>query len=227
MTSPNDRSATVRRWTIGALATALLGGLLLATAAAPAASAATVSTVSAAQAVPEGLSIAITDGKAETVSGASTTYTVTVTNRGTEPVTGELVVAVPSFVTVEKAEGSHLDKAEAAWTVTVAPGATERRRAAVTIRNIPATEVRVNTLATLYDSADRSRILVRATDAKAIRGVTDPAHTVGQKPATVRSATNDPMVIVIAVSAGAVALAVAVVGAVVFRRRRGGATTGS
>lgn len=215
------------------MATALLGGLLLATAAAPAASAATVSAVSAvsavfaAQAVPEGLSIAITDGKAETASGASTTYTVTVSNRGTEPVTGELVVAVPSFVTVEKAEGSHLDKAEAAWTVTVAPGATERRRAAVTVRSIPATEVRVNTLATLYDSADRSRILVRATDAKAIRGVTDPAHTVGQKPAMVRSATNDPMVIVIAVAAGAVALAVAVVGAVVFRRRRGGAATGS
>lgn len=215
MTSPHNHRATVRRWTIGWTTTVVLGGALLG---APAAAAATAS-----QAAPDGLSIAISDGSAETSSGASSSYTVTVTNRGTTPVTGELVIAVPHFVTFSEAEGARREKADAAWKVTIAPGASERRRASATVGRIPATEVRVTTLATLYDSADRARILVRAADANAIRGVLDPAHTVGQSPRKVGAAPNGPglLGVVVGVGAGAALLAALIVGIVVFRRRRG------
>ncbi|MFB9748483.1 hypothetical protein [Leifsonia shinshuensis] len=209
MNTPHNRRPTLRRWTIVAAA-ALIGSVLLS---APAAS------VAAAQPAPDGLSIAITDGAAETTSGASSNYTVTVTNRGTTPVSAELVVALPPFAAFSEAKGAHVEKTEAAWTVTVAPGSSERRHATADIGRIPAGEVRVTTLATLYASGDRSRILVRAADANAIQGVLDPAHTVGQSPAKVSAAPGDSAVIVV-VSACAVLLALAIVGVVVFRRVR-------
>ncbi|CAM5399469.1 hypothetical protein [Leifsonia shinshuensis] len=224
MNTPHNRRPTLSRSIIVATAAALIGSVLLS---APAASAATVTaaqTVPDGQPAPDGLSIAITDEAAETTSGASSNYTVTVTNRGTTPVSAELVVALPTFAAFSEAKGAHVEKAEAAWTVTVAPGSSERRHATADIGRIPAGEVRVTTLATLYASGDRSRILVRAADANAIQGVLDPAHTVGRHPAKVGAAPGDSAVLVV-VSACAVLLALAIVGVVVIRRvlrRRGG-----
>ncbi|MCI0159387.1 hypothetical protein KNO15_22015 [Leifsonia shinshuensis] len=214
MNTPHTRRAILLRWTIGLLTTGLLGSVFLLT---PAASAAPVT---APLTAPDGLSIAITDGVAETASGASSDYTVTVTNRGTSPVTGELVVTLPEFATFSKAEGSHREKADAVWKVTVAPGASERRHASAAIGRIPATAVRVTTLATWYAEGDRSRILVRAADANAIQGVLDPAHTVGQSPQKVGAAPKDPTFLIVGVSACVVLLALAIVGFVVLRRRR-------
>lgn len=171
------------------------------------------------QAVPEGLSIAITDGVAETAPGASATYTATVTNRGTMPVTGELVIALADRAGFTSVQGAQVDKREASWRVTVAPGTSTSRRAAARVGRIPHGEVRVTTLATLYANGDRSVILVRAADADAIRGVVDPAHTVGEVAARVPAAPAPPWAL-LGVAVAAVLAASATAGVALTRRRR-------
>ena len=166
-----------RLWLYAAVAAGLVGSSLMLTPEATAASDASPG------AVPVGLSITIDDGVTETTSGSSLTYTATVTNRGTASVAGELVITVPSFATYSNVGGAGIDNADAAWKVNIAPGKSERRRVTAEVGRIPKGDVRVTTLATLYPSSDRSRILVRAADANGIEGVVDPAHSIGQRPA--------------------------------------------
>ncbi len=216
MNTPHYLLAAIRQWAIGLVTVGLIGSSLLVT---PAASAATPD---ASQPAPDGLSIAITDGEADVAPGASLNYTVTVTNRGTTPVAGELVISRPAFASFSKVEGSHPEKADAAWNVTIAPGTSERRHAGVVVGHIPAGEFRVTALATLYASADRSRILVRAADANAIQGVLDPAHTVGQSPTKVAASPTDSGFIVVGIIACAVLVTLVLAAIVVRRRRRRG-----
>lgn len=212
MNTPHYQLAAVRKWAIGLAATSVLSSVFVF---APPTSAGVV----ALDRAPDGLSIAITDGTTDTVSGASLNYTVTVTNRGATPVAGELVITLPAFATFSHTDGAHGEKTDAVWTVSVAPGTSERRRATAAIGRIPAQEVRVTTLATLYTSADRSQILVRAADANAIEGVLDPAHTVGHGTRTVSKAQTDPTLLVLGVSVLAVLLALGLIRLVTTRRR--------
>lgn len=214
MNTLHNQAAKLRQWVIGVIATGLVGSSLLL---APAASA---TTVSVPQVVPAGLSIAISDGVAETASGLSSNYTATVTNRGSTPVTGKLVITLPSHATYSDAKGAHIDKADATWQVTVAPGKSESRRATADVGRIPKGEVRVTTLATLYASGDRAQILVRAADANAIQGVVDPAHTVGQKPKTAVVAPGNPTLLIVGGAIFAVLLALVATGMLLLRRRK-------
>jgi hypothetical protein len=222
MNTPHTRAANLRQWVTGVMVAGVVGSFLLF---APAATAATVyatvaAAVSAAPTVPAALSIAITDGVAETASGSTSDYTATVTNGGTAAVTGELVITLPRHATYTDAKGAHIDKADAAWQVTVAPGKSETRRATVDVGQIPKGEVRVTTLATLYAPGDRARILVRAADANAIHGIVDPAHTVGQKPKTAVVTPSDPTPLIAGIVTLAVLLALVGTSIVLFRRRK-------
>ncbi|MGO4535759.1 hypothetical protein [Leifsonia sp. 2MCAF36] len=192
----------------GALLSVLLG--------APAAVAATAA---APEAAPAGLSIAISDGVAATASGSTSKYTATVTNDGTAPVTGKLVITLPAQAKYSEAGGAHVEKSDAVWQVTVPAGKSVTHRVTADIGRIPKGEVRVTTLATLYAADDGSRILVRAADANAIQGVVDPAHTVGQKPAKAADSGGSPALLVVGVAISVVLLALAATGVVWLRRR--------
>lgn len=213
----HSRTAHVRRWVAGVtgigLAAGALVGVLLG---APAAVAATAI---APESVPAGLSIAISDGVAVTDSGSTSHYTATVTNDGTAPVTGRLVITLPAPAKYTEAAGAHVEKSDAAWQVRVPAGKSVTHRVTADIGRIPKGDVRVTTLATLYASGDSTRILVRAADANAIRGVVDPAHTVGQKPARAAADGGTPTSLIVGVAISVVLLAFAATGVVLLQRR--------
>ncbi len=214
MSTLQNQAENVRRWVIGAIAAGLLVSSFVF------APAATSATISAAQVVPAGLSIAISDGVAEASAGSSLSYTVTVTNRGTASVTAELVITLPRYATYSAAKGAHIDKTNAAWQLTIAPGTSESRRATVDVGRIPKGEVRVTTLATLYASSDRAQILIRAADANTIQGIVDPAHTVGQSPKKATITPNNPTLLIVSAAILAVLLALVATGIVLLRRRK-------
>jgi hypothetical protein len=129
-------------------------------------------------AAPPGLSVTISDATAQTASKATLTYTSTLTNAGTRPVTAQLVLAIPSYASYAQAPGAAVDKQTATWPVTVAAGKAVTKRAAVTLGTIPKGEVRVTTLISVYLPGHPPTLLIRSAEANRIQGVTDPAHTV-------------------------------------------------
>jgi hypothetical protein len=218
MDTVHNHAAKLRQWVLGVIAAGLVSGSLLS---APAATAAATADPGA---MPAGLSIAISDGRAGTAPGSSSNYTATVTNGGPAAVTGKLVITLPSHATYSEATGAHIQKSDATWQVTVPPGKSVTRQATADVGRIPKGEVRVTTLATLYASDDRGRILVRAADANAIRGIVDPARTVGQHPKRAVVAPRTPALLIVGVVIGAVLLALVVAGIVLVRRRTRQAT---
>jgi hypothetical protein len=127
---------------------------------------------------PPGLSVTISDATAQTASKATLTYTSTLTNAGTRPVTAQLVLAIPSYASYAQATGATVNKQTATWPVTVAAGKAVTKRAAVTIGTIPKGEVRVTTLISVYLPGHPPTLLIRSAEANRIQGVTDPAHSV-------------------------------------------------
>ena len=171
----------------------------------------------AAAATPPGLSITLSDAKAQTQSGATLTYTAAVTNAGADPFTGRLDITVPSYATyVGTADGNH-NGADVSWSIAVGAGKSVSRKVTVKLGTIPRNEVRFTTIATLYPAGNATQILVRTADPDAIRGVVDPAHSVGLRPAT-KDKPRVAIVLLIIVLGAIVVVAVALL--VWIRKRR-------
>jgi hypothetical protein len=127
---------------------------------------------------PPGLSVTISDATAQTTSKATLTYTSTLTNAGTRPVTAQLVLAIPGYASYVQATGATVDKQNATWPVTVPAGRSVVKKASVTLGTIPQGEVRVTTLISVYLPGHPPTLLIRSAEANRIQGVSDPAHTV-------------------------------------------------
>ena len=165
---------------------------------------------------PAGLSIAIADGASEVHSGSTVRYTATVTNAGSNAVSGTLEIAVPLYVKLAAGTASKNSGSVVSWPVKVSPGGSARETIEATVGDIPKGEVRVTTLATLFAAGSKTQILVRSADPDLIRGVRDPAHTVVRRENSRHSTdVNAILVVVVVVVAAAVG-----VGLVLFLRRR-------
>jgi hypothetical protein len=132
---------------------------------------------------PPGLSITLGDAKTQTQSGATLTYVASVTNAGAEPVNGMLDVTIPSYAAYVGTAAGKKEGPDIKWPVTVGAGKSVSRKVTVKLGEIPKGEVRFTSIATLYSTDSGPRILVRTADPDGIRGVVDPAHSVGVKPA--------------------------------------------
>ncbi|GAA3876417.1 hypothetical protein GCM10022381_18730 [Leifsonia kafniensis] len=172
-------------------------------------------TSAAAAEVPTGLSVTITDGVDEVTAGSDVTYTAELSNTGSDPVTATLVVTVPGYVEITAADGAESDGTEsvtaatatdAAWVVTVEPGAVATVAVGARVGEIPADELRVTTLVSVYlgdgDDARAAAPVIRSADANTIEGVTDPAAVATSQEAD----APDTMSVGAAVMIGAAAL---------------------
>jgi LPXTG-motif cell wall-anchored protein len=178
---------------------------------------------------PAQLSITLTDGVTQVHSNTDVTYTTKVINQGSRPVTAELVLSTPTYVTITHAAGAKAADHAATWRITVRPGRSVSRTTTAHIGAISKTDYRVTTVASLYPGKATTGVpLIRTAVANTIAGVTDPARTV-TRPAShpkgqhASSSTNWLVVI------GGPALAVVLLAAAVlwWRRRRGGRGAGS
>lgn len=208
---------------------AVAGGAVLAAVAAvqsPAAAAAVPSPVAgAAAASPVKLSIALTDNRITMGASSAATYTATVTNSGTQAVSGTLVFSAPGFVQYTHVpRHGRITKHDAWWKITVPGGESVTEQATVRVRTIPKSAVRVTSLASFYIGAVSGAPVIRAADADRIHGVKEPAPAPAIKP----PAANPKIGSVGAglgavgwslIGAGALALAALVAGLGVWRRR--------
>jgi hypothetical protein len=167
---------------------------------------------------PPGLSITLTDRTAQTHSGATLTYTASVTNAGANSVKGTLVITIPSYATYTGANSAGKKGADLSWPVTVGGGKEVSEKAIVKVGTIPNGEVRFTTLATLYQAGNATNILVRTADPDTIRGIIDPAHTVRQ-PNTTKGHPSQPIV-AIAIIVGVVLILGIGVALPFWKRRR-------
>jgi hypothetical protein len=166
---------------------------------------------------PPGLSITLSDARAQTQSGASLTYTAGVTNAGADPLKATLVVTIPSYAAFVGATADHTNGANVSWTITVGAAKSITRKVTVRLGTIPKGEVRFTTIATLYPTGSATQILVRTADPDGIRGVVDPAHSVGL-PSTTNDHPDEVVVLAIVIVGAAVIVALALL--VWIRRRR-------
>jgi hypothetical protein len=167
---------------------------------------------------PAGVSISITDGVSEVDSGSEVQYRATITNVGPAPVSGTLIVTIPAYSKYVDPITAHVSGDGASWNVTVDPGKSVSKNVKVTVGTIPKGEVRVTTLAALTASDDPARIVVRSADPDLIKGVQDPAHTVGRPAAGASDALTG-----IGVVGGVMAAVIVILAIVAFvwiRRRR-------
>ncbi|HEX3680378.1 MAG TPA: hypothetical protein VHU90_11705 [Galbitalea sp.] len=167
---------------------------------------------------PPGLSITLADGTAQTRSGATLTYTASVTNEGANPLEGTLEITIPAYATYTDTKSAPAKGPNISWPVTIGAGNRVSEEVTVNVGTIPKTEVRFTSIATLYAGLTGTDILVRTADPDAIRGVVDPAHTVGQPAA----AKNQPVpaLAVFAIILGVVVLIVVVIGCIFWTRKR-------
>jgi hypothetical protein len=206
------RSSTGRH--LGLLAGTVLLATLLTAVANPAVADALVRSADVA---PAGVSISITDGVSEVDSGSVVQYRATITNIGPAPVSGILTVTIPDYSKYVDPITADVSGDGASWSVTVDPGKSVSKKVKVTVGTIPRREVRVTTLATLTASDDPAHILVRTADPDLIRGVQDPAHTVGRPKAGASDALAGTGIVVGVMAAVIVILAIV---AIVWIRRR-------
>jgi hypothetical protein len=132
-------------------------------------------------------------------------------------VSGTLTVTIPAYSKYVDPIAADVSGDGASWSVTVDPGKSVSRNVKVTVGTIPKGEVRVTTLATLTASDDPARIVVRTADPDLIRGVQDPAHTVGRPTAGASDALARTGIVVGVIATVIVILAIV---AVWIRRRR-------
>ena len=167
---------------------------------------------------PPGLSITLADGTAQTHSGATLSYTASVSNAGANQVKGLLEITIPSYSTYVGTDSASQRGSNISWPLTIGGGKQVSERATVKVGTIPKTEVRFTTIATLYSGGSGTDILVRTADPDTIRGVVDPAHTVGKS--TTPEGQPAPVLVVFAIIAGIAILVVAVIGCTLWARRR-------
>lgn len=165
--------------TAGLRAYAVIGCLAIVSAAGLAAPYAAEAT----PAPPAQLSISLTDGLAQVRSNTDVRYATRVTNNGSAPISAELVLSTPTYVTITHAPGAKVARHTVTWRITVRPGRVVSRPATAHIGTIAKTDYRVTTLASLYRGKETSGIpLIRTAVANPIVGVTDPAGTVKGSP---------------------------------------------
>lgn len=145
--------------------------------------AAAVSTAPAAAAPAANLSITLTDAAQQVTSEQDVTYVATVTNGGGERFAGRLVVDLPAYARVDDAHRGRVGKHAVTWNVRIAAGKSISRTVDVHLGRIPKGDVRVTTLASLFQQGGSKTLpLIRTADADRIAGVKDPARTITSAP---------------------------------------------
>jgi hypothetical protein len=166
------------------------------------------------------LSVTLTSSAETVTAGDVIAYTGEVKNLGAAEAVVTVVVESPAFLTLGAAEGATIEGNKASWPVTLAPGAAQSVEVDATVGEIPETEKRVTTLASVYVGDDASPI-VRTASASFIAGVDDSPAGESGKGSTDTSDSGDssalPWIIAAVV---AVLLAAAVVAYIVFVRRK-------
>jgi hypothetical protein len=118
------------------------------------------------------LSVTLTSSPETVASGDSVDYTGEVKNLGAAEAVVTVVVETPAFLTLGAAEGATVEGNKASWPVTLAPGAAQAFEIDATIGEIPETEKRVTTLASVF-VGDETSPIVRTASASFIDGVDD------------------------------------------------------
>lgn len=134
----------------------------------------------AAASVPQGLGVTITDSIDETTVGDRLSYDVALSNDGPAAVAARVVVTIPEFLEYVDAGDAVVNASDSSWDVTIQPGESFVTTVDAEVGEIPAGELRVTTLVSVYLDADFGSPLIRSADSNRITGVNDPAHTVSQ-----------------------------------------------
>ena len=162
------------------------------------------------------VSVTVSDGREDAVTGDRLEYTVKVDNAGAEAFTGSVTLRVPDFVEVE-ASGATIEGGVATWSIEVPAGEAATLDAVATVGEASGNAYQVVTLAEVLD--DGGAVLVRAADADAIPGADTPPAVAGLTGA----AQGLPEWVMPAGIVGAVILAgssLALFGAALTRRNR-------
>lgn len=184
---------------------------------------ATATPAAPAKAAPVGLSVTISDGVKQVHPNLDVTYTAKLSNSGTKPVTANLVLTVPGYLTYRDTAGAKVSKQDAEWPVTVAAGQSVTKKVTARIGSIPKAERRVTSLATVYTGKTTGVPLIRSADASSIAGVADLPNTAKATPADGKTSASHsdgshrPWLL--GSSIGVVLLAVLAASAVYLRRR--------
>lgn len=133
---------------------------------------------------PVGLSVGLSDGRTQVHSDLGVIYTATLSNGAAKPVTADLLLTVPAYLTIRAAGGAKITKQNATWPVTVEPGETVSKSLSAHIGTIPKTERRLTSLITVYQGAATDRPVIRSAAVNTIAGVGGPAQ--GNQPVSVR-----------------------------------------
>jgi hypothetical protein len=166
------------------------------------------------------LSVTLTSSAETVAAGDSVAYTGEVKNLGAAEAVVTVVVETPAFLTLGAAEGATIEGTKASWPVTLAPGAAQAFAIDATIGEIPDTEKRVTTLASVFVGNDASPI-VRTASASFIAGVDDsPAGKSDKGSADTSDSTGASALPWIIAAVVVVLLAAAVVAYLVFFRRK-------
>ena len=178
----------------------------------------------AATAAPQ-MSVTISDGVKTVKPGIGVTYTTEVENMGADPVDAKVVLTVPTYVQIEGAGDGTVEKSSSTWAITIAPHHTSALQLTAKIGTIPAGEVRVTAVASVYVDGATPAPLIRTADANRIQGVAD---TPAPRPDTSSPAAQPwPIGWIIAAITTALVLAAAIVVAILLiGRRRGTSKTG-
>ncbi|GHF16707.1 hypothetical protein GCM10017786_58280 [Amycolatopsis deserti] len=122
------------------------------------------------QARPSGLSVGLFNGVTELRSGAAATYVTTVRNGGSTPAPVTIVLTLPRYATITRADRAVVSGAEARWTTTLAPGESVTESAQAGIGTIALSDDRVIALAAVYQAGAGAPLLVRTADADTVPG---------------------------------------------------------
>jgi hypothetical protein len=159
---------------------AIVAGIILAVTVAPPAMAED-SAAPAAQ-----LSVTLTSTQKTVTAGDKITYTGRLQNLGASDTDVTIDMDAPAYVKLGKSTGAKVDKSDAKWTATLAPGKTKTFVIKASIGKIPSSERRVTTVASVY-VGDAKAPIVRTADASFIKGVDD---TPGAQPTSTPSASS-------------------------------------
>jgi hypothetical protein len=130
------------------------------------------------------LSISVSDGVSQVRDRTSLAYVATVVNDGAAAVDGRLALEVPGYARYGRAAEARVTHQVATWTVRVPPHSTVIRQATVRIGTIPAGQLRVTSLASLFLGPPTGAPAIRAADTDRIAGVQDPPATPVPQPIT-------------------------------------------
>lgn len=175
-----------------------------------------------ADAPPAQLSVTLKNSEKTVTTGDKVTYTGKVANLGDNGADLKVVLQAPAYVKLTKAGGAKVEKNEATWTTTIAPGKTASFTAEASIGSIPRNERRVTTLASVYVGGGAAPI-VRTANASFIAGVADtPGGKATHTP--VASSSGSASAATWAWLVGAAVLVILVIAAVILliRGRRAG-----